>query len=193
MDQEEHIPIDSVDVDHSSGISLAVDRLVAAGHRRIGFYTRDYPIEATWSFHRYGAFLEKMARLKLEVSMEDVLGVFPSKRLDVSASIDLATEKTRDGVTAWVCAADHQAYDLISGFEKRGLTVPSDVSITGFDGITNDDAKIDLTTIKIPYREIGMSGAERLASRLRKRFAGKQRVYISGELRSGDTIGEIPV
>ncbi|MEN8695256.1 MAG: LacI family DNA-binding transcriptional regulator [Akkermansiaceae bacterium] len=193
VDQDEHIPIDCVDVDHGSGISLAIDRLVAAGHRRIGFYTRDYPIEASWSFHRYGAFLEKMARLKLPVSSKDILGVFPSKRLEVSDSIDLAAERTEDGVTAWVCAADHQAYDLISGFQKRGLIVPDDVSITGFDGIVNNETGVELTTIKIPYREIGMSGAERLASRLRKRFAGKQRVYISGELKNGDTIGEIPV
>lgn len=191
VDQEEHIPIDSVDVDHSSGISMAIDRLVAAGHRRIGFYTRDYPIEASWSFHRYGAFLEKMARLKLEVDSKDILGVFPSERLDVTPSIDHAAARTKDGVTAWVCAADHQAYDLVSGFKKRGLIVPDDVSVTGFDGIQNDEAGLALTTIKIPYREIGMSGAERLASRLRKRFAGKQRVYISGELKSGDTIGEI--
>ncbi|MGC6426383.1 MAG: LacI family DNA-binding transcriptional regulator [Akkermansiaceae bacterium] len=191
VDQEEHIPIDSVDVDHSSGISVAIDRLVAAGHRRIGFYTRDYPIEATWSFHRYGAFLEKMARLKLRVNPEDVLGVFPSERLKVSESIDRAAERTKSGVTAWVCAADHQAYDLVSGFKKRDLVVPKDVSVTGFDGIQNTETGLALTTIKIPYREIGMSGAERLASRLRKRFAGKQRVYISGELKSGDTIGEI--
>lgn len=191
VDQEEHIPIDCVDVDHSSGISFAIDRLITAGHRRIGFYTRDYPIEASWSFRRYGAFLEKMARLKLKVSDEDVLGIFPSKRLNVEESIAKAAERTKDGVTAWVCAADHQAYDLIAGFKKQGLEVPRDVSVTGFDGIKNDDTEVALTTIHIPYREIGMSGAERLTSRLRKRFAGKQRVYISGDLISGQTIAQI--
>lgn len=193
VDQDEHIPIDCVDVDHSSGISLAIDRLVAAGHRRIGFYTRDYPVEASWSFHRYGAFLEKMARLKLPVASEDILGVFPATRTGVSESITLAAERTKDGVTAWVCAADHQAYDMMLGFNNLGMSVPDDVSITGFDGIVNKDAEVPLTTIKIPYREIGMSGAERLAARLRKRFAGKQRVYISGELKRGGSISEIPV
>ena len=191
VDQEEHIPIDCVDVDHSSGISLAIDRLITAGHRRIGFYTRDYPIEASWSFRRYGAFLEKMARLKLKVSQQDVLGVFPSERLAVEKSITKAAKRTKDGVTAWVCAADHQAYDLIAGFESHGLSVPNDVSVTGFDGIRNDDSELSLTTVKIPYRDIGMNGAERLAARLRKRFAGKQRVYISGELQSGATIAQI--
>lgn len=191
VDQEEHIPIDCVDVDHSSGISLAIDRLITAGHRRIGFYTRDYPIEASWSFRRYGAFIEKMARLKLEVSHEDMLGVFPSERLEVEESIKRAAERTKDGVTAWVCAADHQAYDLIAGFKPFGLSVPEDVSVTGFDGIRHDDSKMALTTVQIPYREIGMNGAERLTARLRKPFAGKQRVYISGKLQSGETIAQI--
>ena len=87
--------------------------------------------------------------------------------------------------TAWVCAADHQAYDLISGFKKRRLKVPKDVSVTGFDGIQQPGATSSLTTIKIPFRSIGMTGAERLATRMRKRFGEKQHIYIAGELQQG--------
>ena len=192
VDQLEHTTIDCVDVDHYDGISSVIDHLSAAGHRRIGFYTREYPTEASWSFRRYGAFVQKMARLKLKVSSQDLVGVFPRRPLGVGESIRAAAERTRHGVTAWVCAADHQAYDLIRGFKKEGIEVPRDVSVTGFDGIESSGSNPSLTTVQIPFREIGKTGAERLVARLRKRFAGKQHVHISGELRDGKTVAPPP-
>ena len=188
VDQLEHNSIDCVDVDHNYGISTVVDHLVAAGHRRIGFYTKDYQIEASWSFRRYSAFIERMARLKLKVQPKDIIGMFPNASSSVAGSIEEAAERTKQGVTAWVCAADHQAFDLIHGLEALGLNVPGDVSVTGFDGIERDEKSPALTTIQIPFREIGMTGAERLAARLRKRFHGKQHVYISGKLKEGQTV-----
>lgn len=188
VDQLEHESIDCVDVDHYSGISMAVDHLIELGHTRIGFYTRDYAIAASWSFRRYAAFTEKMARRKLLVNPDDVLGIFPRTFKTVTDSIAQAARRTKDGVTAWVCAADHQAYNLIDGFKTHGLSVPGDVSITGYDGIVRDDGAPSLTTVEIPFRAIGMTGAERLASRIRKRFGGRQQVHISGKLNKGSSV-----
>jgi len=188
IDQVQQHSIDCVDVDHFDGISAVVDHLVEKGHQRIGFYTRDYIVDASWSFRRYSAFLEKMARLKLRVTQKDTIGIYPRAFPDVARSMEEAAERTRQGVTAWVCAADHQAYDLIRDFRKRGLKVPKDVSVTGFDGIQQPGKKSSLSTIKIPFRSIGMTGAERLATRMRKRFGEKQHIYIAGELREGRSV-----
>ncbi|NNC89988.1 MAG: LacI family DNA-binding transcriptional regulator [Akkermansiaceae bacterium] len=188
VEQLEHTTIDCVDVDHYSGVSSVIDHLVTEGHRRIGFYTRDYPVEASWSFRRYSAFIEKMARLKIEVPPNDIIGMFPHAEAGVPRSIETAAKRTKDGVTAWVCAADHQAYDLVSGLREHGLKVPQDVSVTGFDGIERSGSSPSLTTVEIPFRAIGMTGAERLAARIRNRFAGKQHIYISGKLRPGGTV-----
>ncbi|MEM9236112.1 MAG: LacI family DNA-binding transcriptional regulator [Verrucomicrobiota bacterium] len=190
VDQLEHTSIDCVDVDHYSGISAVVDHLIEKGHERIGFYTRDYTVEASWSYRRYSAFIERMARLKLRVSPKDIVGMFPSRWRGLEQSLDEVAERTEQGVTAWICAADHQGYDLIQGLKKRGFRIPKDVSVTGFDGIEPEGKNPALTTIQIPFREIGMTGAERLAARLRKRFHGKQHVYISGKLKAGKTVGK---
>ena len=188
VDQLEHQSIDCVDVDHYSGISMAINHLIDLGHTRIGFYTRDYAISASWSFRRYSAFIEKMARQKLKVRQDDILGIHPRTFRDVTDSIAKAADRTKDGVTAWVCAADHQAYDLIDGLDQHGLKVPGDVSITGFDGTRRNDNKSSLTTIEIPFRAIGMTGAERLATRIRKRFGGRQHVYVTGKLNQGSSV-----
>ncbi|MGD1979105.1 MAG: LacI family DNA-binding transcriptional regulator [Akkermansiaceae bacterium] len=190
VEQEEERSLDCVDVDHFSGISMAIDHLRELGHRNIGFYTREYPVAASWSFRRYSAFLDKMARDRVRVRQQDLLGVFPRTFPSVEASIEAAADRTRNhGVTAWVCAADHQAYDLIDGFKKLGLKVPKDVSVTGYDGIANPGRKDSLTTIEIPFRAIGMTGAERLANRVRKRFGGRQHVSITGKLITGTSTG----
>ncbi|MEM9079929.1 MAG: LacI family DNA-binding transcriptional regulator [Verrucomicrobiota bacterium] len=190
VDQSEHTSMDCVDVDHYMGISTVIDHLYAAGHRHIGFYTKAYKVEASWSYRRYSAFMEKMARLRLRVAQQkDIIGMFPREVGTVEESIEKAVRRTKEGgVTAWVCAADHQAYDLVEGFRAHGLRVPRDVSVTGFDGIKNESSLPTLTTVKIPFREIGMTGAERLASRLRKRFREKRHVYISGNLLEGKTV-----
>lgn len=188
VDQLKHDSLDCVDVDHNSGISKVVDHLVGLGHTRIGFYTRDYAVEASWSFRRYSAFIEKMARLKMKINPDDILGIHPHTFPSVSKSIARAVQQTKDGVTAWVCAADHQAYDLINGLENQGINVPRDVSITGYDGLQQTRDRLPLTTVEIPFRSIGMTGAERLAARIKKRFGGRQSVYISGNLRKGKSV-----
>ena len=188
VEQFDHAGIDCVDVDHYKGISAAIEHLVEKGHKRIGFFTRAYPVEASWSFRRYAAFTEKMARLRLPVLTEDVINVFPNDERDPEQSIDTAAARTRDGVTAWVCAADHQAYDLISGLYQRGISVPGDVSVTGFDGIETPAGCPELSTVQIPFREIGSSGTQRLVERIRKRFGSTQHVYIDCRFKAGESV-----
>ncbi len=191
VEQFDHSSIDCVDVDHYKGIASAVEHLIGHGHRRIGFFTRRYEVEASWSFRRYAAFMEAMVRLRLPVAPEDVINVFPSREGDDESSIEYAAERTRAGVTAWVCAADHQAYDLVRGLEKRGLSVPGRVSVTGFDGIKTPPDSPELCTIVIPFREIGMTGTQRLVERMQKRFGSAQHVLIDCRLRPGATVGPL--
>jgi LacI family transcriptional regulator len=192
VEQFDHSGIDCVDVDHYKGIASAVEMLAGQGHRRIGFFTRRYEVEASWSYRRHSAFIEAMVRQRLPVAAEDIINVFPAAETDVETGIEHAARRTRDGVTAWVCAADHQAYDLVRGLEKRGLRVPDGVSVTGFDGIDVPAGSPDLTTVIIPFREIGMTGTQRLLERARKRFGSTQHVLINCRLRSGSTVAPPP-
>ncbi len=192
VEQFDHSGIDCVDVDHYKGISAAIEHLTTQGHKRIGFFTRRYEPEAAWSFRRYAAFREKMVRLRLPVASEDIVNVFPSKELNDEESIEYAAERTRAGVTAWVCAADHQAYDLIRGLYQRGINVPEHVSVTGFDGIETPPGCPDLTTVQIPFREIGATGTQRLVERVRKRFGSTQHVLIDCPFKAGTSVGPVP-
>jgi LacI family transcriptional regulator len=69
---------------------------------------------------------------------------------------------------AFVCANDYLAIQLMNALKRRGLSVPDNVMVTGFDG-SPESAVIDppLTTAQIPGSEMGRSAAELLHMRIK--------------------------
>lgn len=189
VEQYSDVPVNCVDVDHHRGIAAVIKRLHDSGHRRIGFLTHDYGVEAHWAMRRHSAYIEEMTRLDLMIDPADVINVQPSRRCPAEQAYAMALERTRYGVSAWVCAADHQAYGLISHFKQRGVRVPEEVSVTGFDGIQKPSWAPQLSTVMIPYYEIGQIGARRLADLVLKRFGSVQHVMLDCTLCEGETIG----
>lgn len=181
--------VNCVDVDHYKGVAVTMNKLAELGHEQIGFYTRRYEVEAQWSLRRFSAYVEKMTRWGLPLCDEDIVNVRDDQAMSLDESFDHVARRVRNGVTAWICAADHQAYDLIFALKKRGLRVPRDVSVTGFDGIQKPPDAPLLTTSVIPYWEIGYTGAKRLMDIVQKRFGSPQHVLITPQFREGETIG----
>ena len=69
---------------------------------------------------------------------------------------------------AFVCANDYLAIQLMVALKRRGLSVPNDVMITGFDG-SPESAVVDppLTTAQIPSVEMGRCAAVLLHMRIK--------------------------
>lgn len=181
--------IDCVDVDHSRGISLLVDSLIENNHKRIGFLTRAYAVDACWSHRRFSAFNDKLIREGIPLNKADVINIYPDRLLKPDESIREAIKQTKNGVTAWVCAADHIAYDLIENIEREGINVPYDVSVVGFDGITpRENFKHKLFSIKLPHRAIGYYATKRLSEIIKNPYDKSQLISIKGEIMPGNTI-----
>ena len=68
----------------------------------------------------------------------------------------------------FVCANDYLAICVMRALQKRGVSIPKDVMITGFDG-SPESAVIApaLTTAEIPSAAIGRMSADLLLSRIR--------------------------
>ena len=69
---------------------------------------------------------------------------------------------------AFICANDYLAVHMMNAIKKKGLSIPGDVMVTGFDG-TSQSALVDppLTTVQIPSVEIGRMAAGLLLERIR--------------------------
>ncbi|MGH3612466.1 MAG: LacI family DNA-binding transcriptional regulator [Pseudonocardia sp.] len=68
------------------------------------------------------------------------------------------------GLTAVVCTSDILALGALRHAAERGLAVPEDLTVTGFDGIPEAE-RAGLTTIRQPMREKGLVAGELLLDR----------------------------
>lgn len=89
-------------------------------------------------------------------------------------------------VTALVCTSDILALGAMAEASRRGLRVPADLTVTGFDGIAEAE-RAGLTTVHQPVLEKGKAAGKLLlgsADRLTPKI-----ITLKTELRVGSTSG----
>jgi LacI family transcriptional regulator len=183
--------IDCVDVDQSEGIRGLVQKLVDAGHSRIGYYSWKYQVDTPWVQHRLGSFVEALYRCGLKFNPDDCINIDLNEGLQPEDAAKAAAKMIRSGVTAFCCAADHQAYPLISNLRDLGIEVPEDCSVTGFDGIEAPHGLPQVSTVRVPYDELGRSAINQLLRRLEQPTAPRRHLLVDGEGLPGNSIRNI--
>lgn len=151
----------SVIVDGAAGIRLALDHLRALGHTSVA-YVSGIAGTHTAADRReaYRTLAEKYGMTPIELDRTGV-GVGAGER----AAEELVT--MREQPTAVVAGNDLVAFGLISGLGSRGVSVPGDVSVVGFDGVPfGARCNPPLTSVQQPIAEMG-----RIAIRLAEQAA----------------------
>jgi LacI family transcriptional regulator len=182
--------VDTIDTDEVAGIVALVRQLAAAGHQRIGFLTWNYPVGGHWSLQRFGGYVEGLFSLGLQFNPHWVLNIHKdSPRLDTAHLCDhVIRHWQHDHVTAWVCAADHQAYQLMQDLKTRGVRVPEDISITGFDGLEPPAHLRRVTSMQVPHGDIGMAAVSRLLNRIIHPHSPRRKILVEAKLLPGESI-----
>jgi LacI family transcriptional regulator len=187
--------IDTIDTDDSVGIFALVTQLRKAGHTRIGFLTLEYPVVGHWATRRFGAYVEALFSLGLQFRPEWAINVHkagPHIKDDPTITEHVIQRMREDKVTAWVCAADHQAYRLMEQLAARGIRVPEDCSVTGFDGLEPPQGLHRLASIRVPHEDIGAAAVARLLSRIVLPNAPRRKILVEGTPVEGQTVGPPP-
>lgn len=140
--------VPSVSIDYRSGVLSLLQHLYDLGHRRLAFLNG--PEASVSNIHRLQALDEYEARHR-DVHIQ---------RIDTGVSSDdgyrVCDEVIASRPSAVLAYNDLVAIGALSGLRERGVAVPGDMSLTGFDGIPS--AKYSspaLTTVSIPYDELG--------------------------------------
>jgi LacI family transcriptional regulator len=170
----------AVTVNDRQGIALAVDHVVALGHRRIGHVAG--PQNVSTGHRRYLGFLQAMARHELPVSSGQVTfsDAFTEAQ-GARACADLLAGGPP--VTAIVAANDRLAIGCYDALEARGLSCPEDISIIGFNDMPFvDRLRPPLTTVRVPQREIGTVAADLLLRQLSEDAPGQQEILLEPSL-----------
>ena len=154
------LPLSYVDVDNLAGGALAADRLVARGCRSVGIVTG--PLDIPGAEDRLVGFREAMARHGVAY-VPSVAGTF-SVESGSAAMARLLTEHHVDGVFA---SNDNMAVGAILAAQERGLTVPDDVAVVGFDDSTSAlMCRPTLTTVRQPIETMAAEMARLLLAQL---------------------------
>ena len=154
----------SIQSDNRDGARQAIRHLAELGHRKIAHITGPRGNVLT-AVRREGA-VEERARLGLPARDDWIIrGDFSLECGHAAAERILAME---DRPTAVFCSADMVAFGLIAGLAARGVRVPQDISVVGFDDIDMAESYVPaLTTIRQDRERLGRTAAERLLARLK--------------------------
>lgn len=176
----------SVEIDDRAGGRMAAQYLIAQGHRRLGFVgDSDLPDYAIFNSER---------RLQgYRQAIEEAELSLPEERIGLAAhGLETARQQAHrllslpQPPTAIFCHSDTQAIGVLRAAHERGLKVPDDLAIVGFDDVEVAEY-VGLTTIRQPLEESGRVAVELLLARLSDRARPPQRVQLPLTLIRRDT------
>jgi LacI family transcriptional regulator len=152
----------SVITDQSGGSRQIVEHLASLGHDSVVFLSGP---RTSWAGARRWRALSATAR-QLGISAHR-LGPFPPAIAGGAAAADAAIGQ---GATAVVAHNDLLAIGVLRRFVERGVRVPDDVSVVGYDDIFGADfCSPPLTTLAGPIEEAGRAAVDLLLRMLDRR------------------------
>ncbi len=169
--------IDTVTTDDEAGARVAMQHLFDLGHTRIA--------------HISGGTLEPaVVRERVYREQMDAAGLTDLIRVAAGdltnmGGLEGARQMLSEGPapTAIFASNDNSAIGAMAACQERGLRVPEDVSIIGYDGAALGALRtLSLTTIAQPLTEMGRLGAERLFDRLDGRKVANRSIVLEPEL-----------
>ena len=179
----------SISAAHFSGARAVTRHLVGLGHRRIGvitgpqaWHTRD---------DRVGGHLAALSEAGLLGDPELMRHGEPATKTGLRAAAELLELRPRP--SAVVCFNDKVAVGVLEAAAARGLRVPEDLSVTGFDDIDVSRATTPrLTTVRQPLQEMGRTAVTMLIRQLDGHAHEALSMELATELIVRDSTGPAP-
>ena len=171
--------ITSVFCDDVDGGTRLARRVLSLGHREVAVML----VERAYS-HSQNTRGEAM--IETVRAGGGVATVWPVPNDAAAAAITEAMGPTE--VSAVMCPTDAAALDVMEVLRLRGLEVPRDVSVTGYDGFGPLAAPyIGLTTFRVPIREMGRTSVELVIDKIDVEEEHDRLVALRGKVIEGRT------
>ncbi|WP_199547525.1 LacI family DNA-binding transcriptional regulator [Streptomyces sp. N35] len=158
--------LDHIEVANSDGQRELTRHLIEDhGLRRlayVGFAEESPDVEA-----RFRGYAEACRSAGIAVGAEPDLRVPMMTQAEGARAADALLDRPGDRPEALLFANDQMAVGALHTLERRGLRVPQDVAVTGFDGIALSRlVRPAVTTVRQPMRRMGEEAVELLVRRL---------------------------
>jgi len=172
------LPADLVRVDHHHGARLAVEHLLALGHRSIACLSG--PSEFAVSRARVEGWRHAMAQA--QITIED--GWLLEGEFSAAVGHQLTRQLlARGDVTAILAGNDLMGIGALRAAAELRVPVPQALSVIGFDGIELGSYVYPaLTTVGYPIRELGERAATVLIERIASRSRQDREVVLNAQV-----------
>lgn len=162
------VKADVVATNHRMGATKVVEHLIELGHRKIAMVVNDEAVSSVRD--RIEGYRSALREAEIPERDDFLIALELAEGRDSRAAIAGAVDRLLrmpDRPTAIFAVNDGIALALETELARRGIAVPGDVSLAGFDWIMRWlPSGGSLTTVAQPYEHIGRAAAERLLSRI---------------------------
>ncbi|PWI44871.1 LacI family DNA-binding transcriptional regulator [Streptomyces sp. ICBB 8177] len=173
----EHLGFPQVSCDDAVAVEQAWRHLVSLGHERVGLVLG--PPDHVPSSRKLAAAHEVAKASGLELPEERVEHAMFSQAGGQAAAGRLLER----GVTGVICASDVLALGVVRGVRRRGLRVPQDVSVVGYDDSAfMNCADPPLTTVRQPIEAMGRAAVQLLTARIDGKHVPADELLFEPEL-----------
>lgn len=178
----------SVSSDNAGGMRAIIDYVYDKGHEKIAYIYGDSSQVTTT---RLNAYLDSMKSLGLQVHPDYLKqGKYVDTELTEKLTEDMLNLK--EPPTCIIVPDDIAGIGAINAVNKLGKSIPEDISIVGYDGISMVQLiKPSITTYCQDAHEMGRRAAEKLIKLIRKEEIDEFDTIIRGHLIEGNTVKDI--
>lgn len=170
----------SVNIDDCRASYDAVEYLIKLGHKKIAMIGGDMT-DITTGKNRFAGYRQALQDHGIEYSK----AYFKIGNFKIDGGYRAMEEilKAESRPTAVFVVSDEMAIGAVDCITDKGLRVPGDISVVGFDDIDLASViKPRLTTVHQPIREIGRMSAELLINQLENKSINVKEVVINHSL-----------
>ncbi|NSW90804.1 MAG: LacI family DNA-binding transcriptional regulator [Firmicutes bacterium] len=182
---------DSVMIDNSKASYIAVEHLIKLGHRNIGIITGKQ--DETTGYERLLGYKKALQDNNIKVD-ENLITIGDFKEKSGYENMKILLERNKD-ITAVYVVSSKMTYGAIKAITERGLKIPKDIALVGFD--VHDPSGLitpSITTMIQPEEHIGQVAAELILKRLKENGERhNQKIILEPELLIRDSCGGLNV
>nr|WP_274636343.1 LacI family DNA-binding transcriptional regulator [Microbacterium bovistercoris] len=160
------LTVDRVMIDNVAAAREVTSLLIAAGRRRIGFVGHERPSLSETSRQRILGYQEALEAAGIAA---DPALLFPSAEISAGGSVAAVGAALDAGIRfdALVCRDDLAAIGALRALQERGIAVPHDVAVTGWDDISLSAVTFpSLTTVSPDLEALARRALELLTERV---------------------------
>ena len=181
----------AVRTDHIKGMKQIMTYLFELKHKRIHYLGAPREMQRAGHDERQKGYLASMQRVGYEPSTSFANEVDTPSGYKEAKNI-LLSHVPRP--TAIVCYNDELAFGAIRAALELGITVPDQLSVTGYDGIDLlKYARPSLTTYRLDPVELGKLLTKTLVRQLNSEDNLSDDIWLDGELMIGESTGAPPL